>query len=351
MEIIEGKTRIRINDEVFYNPEMKLCRDISTLLLKALNKNYSSVLDLTSATGIRGIRYMKEVGIEKGVFVDINKKACTLTKQNLRINKLNGKVINLPIHELKLKEKFDVIDLDPFGTPVPYLDYIFQFAKDKSIIFVTATDTAVLFGAQQKACLKNYGSYTLHNEFQNEVGTRILIYRIVRSASESNFGIRVIFALAKRHYVRIMLELKKGAEEAYLTNKKIGYISYCYKCLERSFSKFGKEYCSKKHKLENAGPLWLGNLFDKKVIKKAIAFAKKEENKEAEKILETAYEELELPFYYNLHYLAKRLKKKIPRNKEMIEKLKEKNFDASQTIFCPYGIKTNAGINEIISCF
>jgi len=351
-EIIkEGEAIIKINKEVFYNPEMRLCRDISTILLKVLNKNNDlfSVLDLTSATGARGIRYIKEAGIKEGVFVDINKKACSLTKQNLRLNKLEAKVINLPIHELqkKLKERFDVIDLDPFGTPVPYLDYVFNFVKDKSIVFVTATDTAVLFGAQPKACLKNYGSYTLHNEFQNEIGTRILIYRILRSASEFNFGIKVLFSLAKRHYVRIAFQLKKGAEEAYVSNKKVGYISYCYKCLERSYSKFGKELCSKKHKLENAGPLWLGELFDKKLAKEAEKIARKQQNKEAEKIFSIASEELEIPFYYNLHYIAKKQKVKLLKNEEIINKLIEKGFKATRTIFCPYGIKTNASVEEI----
>jgi len=349
--IKEGEVTIKINNNVFYNPEMKLCRDISTILLKALNKNnkFSSVLDLTSATGVRGIRYMKEAGIKNGVFVDLDKKACSLTKQNLKLNKLNAKVINLPIQKLhiKLKERFDVVDLDPFGSPIPYLDYVFNFVEDKSIVFVTATDTAVLFGAQPKACLKNYGSYTIHNEFQNEIGTRILIYRILRSASEFNFGIKVLFSLAKRHYVRIAFQLKKGAEEAYASNKKVGYISYCYKCLERSYSKFGKEFCSKNHKLENAGPLWLGELFDKKLAKEAEKIARKQENKEAEKIFSIASEELEIPFYYNLHYIAKKQKAKLLKNEEIINKLMEKGFKATRTIFCPYGIKTNAPVKEI----
>lgn len=347
--IREGEVVLKVSDNVFYNPEMKLCRDISTILLKALSKNkkLESVLDLTSATGIRGIRYMKEVGIKNGVFVDINKKACELTKQNLKLNKIKARVINLPISQLetKINKKFDVIDLDPFGTPVPYLSDIFQFAKNESIVFITATDTAVLFGAQPKACLKNYGSYTLHNEFQNEIGTRILIYRIIRSASEFNFGARVIFALAKRHYVRIVLQLKSGAEEAYKTNKKIGYISYCYKCLERDSSKFGKEFCRNKHKLENAGPLWLGELFDKKLVKEAAKISK--DNKEAQKIFEIAANELELPYYYNLHYIAKKLKTKVLKNEKVINKLMSLGFKASRTIFCPYGIKTNAPIDKI----
>lgn len=350
-EVAEGKVKINISKNVFYNPEMRLCRDVSTILLKALNENkkLENVLDLTSATGVRGIRYIKEAGVKEGVFVDLSREACSVTRKNLRKNKAKGIVINSPISLLKgrIKEKFDVIDLDPFGTPVPYLSDSIYFAKDKTILFVTATDTAVLFGAQPKACLKNYGSYTLHNEFQNEIGTRILIYRILRAASELNFGLKILFAFAKRHYVRIALELDEGADEAYASNKKVGYINYCYRCLERTYSKFGTEKCSEGHKNEIAGPLWLGELYDKSLVKKALEISKKDGDTAAEKIFETALDEVEAPYYYNLHHIAKVFKAKLLKNEEVINKLKDAGFRASRTLFCPYGIKTDASIAEV----
>ena len=46
---------------VFYNPVMSLNRDISVLLLNSLNKNNMQIADPLAATGVRSIRFLKEL--------------------------------------------------------------------------------------------------------------------------------------------------------------------------------------------------------------------------------------------------------------------------------------------------
>ena len=60
--INEGNARITVNEGVFYNPKMKKLRDISVAFLIAVGAGGMHVLDSTSATGIRGIRYAQEAG-------------------------------------------------------------------------------------------------------------------------------------------------------------------------------------------------------------------------------------------------------------------------------------------------
>ena len=46
---------------VFYNPAMRLNRDISVLLLNSINKNNLQIADPLAATGVRSIRFLKEL--------------------------------------------------------------------------------------------------------------------------------------------------------------------------------------------------------------------------------------------------------------------------------------------------
>ena len=64
-----------LSGDVFYNPKMKNLRDISVLFVKFFSMPNDSLLDSTCATGVRGIRYIKEADIKKVIFLDINKDA------------------------------------------------------------------------------------------------------------------------------------------------------------------------------------------------------------------------------------------------------------------------------------
>ena len=102
-EIIrEGKAIIRIKSpdkiskqmDVFYNPIMKLNRDISVLLLNSVgNKNMQIALPL-AGSGIRGIRFLKELKknkIKSISFNDYSTKAVGSIKNNLKLSKINNK--------------------------------------------------------------------------------------------------------------------------------------------------------------------------------------------------------------------------------------------------------------------
>ena len=91
--ITEGLAKIKTSKNVFYNPVMKLNRDISVVLLNALGRKMT-IADIMAATGVRSIRFLKEV---KGVKVFINdnsKEAVKLIKQNLKLNKVKATVSN-----------------------------------------------------------------------------------------------------------------------------------------------------------------------------------------------------------------------------------------------------------------
>ncbi len=46
----------------------------------------------------------------------------------------------------RFEDRFDVVDLDPYGAPVTFLDGAVQSVADGGLLLVTCTDMAVLCG-------------------------------------------------------------------------------------------------------------------------------------------------------------------------------------------------------------
>src|SRR3989344_6909394 len=106
---------------VFYNPVMKLNRDVSILLLKQFAP--MNVCDLLAGTGIRAIRMAKELECESIAANDHDKKSFELIKKNMRNNKVKFQVYNEDANLFLLNSRgFDYIDIDPFGSSNPFLD-------------------------------------------------------------------------------------------------------------------------------------------------------------------------------------------------------------------------------------
>ena len=203
---MEEESKIFSADKIFYNPEMRFCRSFSSLAVGAIGEKLN-VLDGFCASGIRGIRYAKEnKNVSSVTFLDWSKNAIALAKKNAAKNKISArkaKIVNDDIVKFLVADatdfEFNFIELDPFGTPAPYLFAVFfrmnQSGTKTFYLSATATDTAVLCGHEKTACLKNYHAKSLNNEFTHENGLRILIRRIAEAASEFNFGISPLVSL------------------------------------------------------------------------------------------------------------------------------------------------------------
>lgn len=53
---------------------------------------------------------------------------------------------------------FDVIDLDPYGSAVPFLNSALKSIKNGGLLCVTCTDTRVLCGSDRHKCYYLYGT-------------------------------------------------------------------------------------------------------------------------------------------------------------------------------------------------
>ncbi|MBO8173667.1 MAG: tRNA (guanine(26)-N(2))-dimethyltransferase [Thermococcus sp.] len=369
IEISEGKARVlvpkaeRIYDApVFYNPVMALNRDLSVLLLKVVKAK--RVLDALSATGIRGIRYALETPATEVWMNDINPDAFELIIKNLGLN-FSGKI---EIHEKKAILKgnkvlvatnldanrlmneqfryFDFIDLDPFGSPMEFLDSALRSVKRKGVLAITATDTAPLCGAHPKACLRKYNAVPIRGELCHEAGLRILIGTVARYVAKYDMGFEVLFAYYKDHYFRAFLRFKDGAKKGDETLEKLGYLYF-----NENNGKFGIERSFLPSKPKAYGPLWLGELKNQEIVEEMHKLAEKEEIAKKKKVLKflgIIKEELDVPFFYDTHALARRNNLEARKVAKIIEILEEEGYKATRTHFSPTALKTNAPFEEVL---
>ena len=352
--INEGNARIIVNEGVFYNPKMKKLRDISVAFLIAAGAEGMHMLDSTSATGIRGIRYAKEAGIGEVLFLDINPLAYKNTRSNVLRNKIKARVLNKSIQEFagSVGQRFDVIDLDPFGSPAPNLNDIMKLCKDSTILMVTATDTAVLCGAHEGACIKQYMSKPIHNYLCKEAGLRILIAYMIRSAAQFNLGMEILASISDMHYMRVFARLRYGASHALASIKGIGFGAYCTSCnffeSEAGISPQIDKKCKVcTGKLNAFGPLYLGKLKDINITGKMLKVAGGVGDK-AEAQIKALHDELDVPFFYSIPKLTKQLGMSSVSHFNVMKRLADQDYKTSATQFDRDGIKTDAPLEKVL---
>lgn len=369
--IEEGLTKIQFPEyekvssdaPVFYNPQMELNRDISILALQTYQKEQDreiNICDLFGGSGIRGVRYKNEIDGVGHVYInDISELANEFERHNVELNNLED--IEIHQHDASMflrcnRGEFDVIDIDPFGTPSPFLDSAGYCARRESLLCVTATDTSALCGTYKEPCIRKYNSKPYKSEYCHETGIRILAGFCALTLSKYAKCIEVLLSHSTEHYMRLYLKIKKGSKRTDETLKNIGYISHCKECLYRQTTKglaaSTPDICPEcGEKLIQAGPLWLGNIQNKEFITKMIV---ESENKKLNtkdkllKLLNSCLIEAESPAtFYDVHAICRSLKISAPKLDLILDKINENGFEAKKTHFQPTGIKTNAPLSEI----
>jgi tRNA (guanine26-N2/guanine27-N2)-dimethyltransferase len=374
--ITEGTTKALVPDPpkdaafppsaapVFYNPEMELNRDINVaataafvkrlLKKRAIGKEALRYLDAFSASGIRGLRIAKETGIHV-LLNDWSLEATELIKENISLNELEEmarvtrKNANVLLHE----KKFHIVDIDPFGTPAPFLDAASMSVCD--LLSVTATDTAPLCGAHLNSGIRKYAAVPLNTEYHSEMGMRILLGACARELAKHEKGMRPLLSHATRHYVRSYLEISHGAQQADSTLKSMGFLIHCPKCSFRTpvyglAPHIASECPACKEPTQVAGPLWLGRIqepeFCEEVLAELETLPLNTKNK-AKKIITFCRDELDIPMFYDQHVICRGLKTSATGIEILIEALRANGYAASRTHFSGTSFKTDAQIVEI----
>jgi tRNA (guanine26-N2/guanine27-N2)-dimethyltransferase len=255
------------------------------------------------------------------------------------------------------RKRFDAIDIDPFGSPVPYLDSAIRALRDGGLLALTATDMAPLCGVYPKACIRKYGGKPLRTEYCHELAIRLLSGCLATTAAKHDIGISPVFSHSTDHYIRIYAILKYGAEKADESIKNMGYILHCFRCFHREivkglvFIKHNGKCRECGSKIDFAGPLWLGKSSDKQFCKLMEKEAEQRTFRHGErisKLLALIRDEVDAPAtYYVMDKLCDKLALPAPSVKKLLKILKEKDFQAFPTHFNSKGIRTNASATDV----
>ncbi|KAJ5774664.1 tRNA (guanine(26)-N(2))-dimethyltransferase [Penicillium paradoxum] len=176
-----------------------------------------TVLDALSATGLRALRYASELPfVTKVVANDLSESAIKSMKKNIEYNELQTIQPNLGdarvyMYGLDNASKFDVIDLDPYGTAAPFLDAAVQAAKDGGLLCVTCTDAGVWasVGYSEKA-FSLYGGIPMKGSHSHEGGLRLILNSLAASASKYGVAIEPLLSLSIDFYARVFVRVHRS---------------------------------------------------------------------------------------------------------------------------------------------
>ena len=336
--------------EVFYNRQMEFGRDLTVALSRVMFGQGDRVLDGLAATGARGIRIANEGGSGAAVFLnDRNRKAFELMSENVALNGLEGDVM-LSCKDLRVllaEETFKYIDIDPFGTPIQFIDPAVQSCRNRGVVAVTATDTAPLCGTYTRTAVRRYGAKALRNSFCHETGLRILIGFLVREAAKHDRGCVPLLCYGADHYFRCHVRLAKGARKAEEGLDRLGYVVYDPMTLEREV------VCERPSGTSQfAGPLWTGDLHDIGLLDAIVPTDDLGCSGRLKKMISLWKGEVGLPpTHYVVDELARITKSQPPKMSALVDSLRSEGARAAPTHFDPKGFKTDLSFDEVISRF
>ena len=359
---------------VFFNPAAKFNRDISIQIYKNFINDKKekdiSFVDAMTGSGARGLRVANEIPkINRIIFNDTNSFSIYVSKINAILNNVynkcdfyNKEICNFLSTQFNFEKRATIVDIDPFGTPAPYMDCVLRSVENGGLISVTATDTAVLCGVYPKVCYRKYYGNPLRTRYSGEIGIRLLISSIALIASRLDLSIHPIFSHGYRNYMRVYCKVVKSNYSANKIQEKLGYVVHCFNCGNRYLIKklYGMMDCSNCHnKVTIGGPMWISNIFNKELITQIIGSIDVESASNIRESIKLhshvlkdfftiALNELDdYPYHYINDEIGKVLKKNVLSIVNIIGLLNENGYLSSKTIFAPNGFKTNASIMDI----
>lgn len=190
------------------------------------------ILDALSATGLRALRYASEIPIATTIVAnDRDKSAVKNINLNVQHNRLTSSIVTSagdaqghmyrvafpppdshgPQHT---SGKYDVIDLDPYGTAAPFIDAALQALEDGGLLCVTCTDSGVFAscGYSEKT-FALYGGMPIKGSHSHEGGLRLILHSVATRAAAYGISIEPLLSLSIDFYVRLFIRIHKSARD------------------------------------------------------------------------------------------------------------------------------------------
>jgi tRNA (guanine26-N2/guanine27-N2)-dimethyltransferase len=372
-ELVEGATRLfppgnnlgkpsrapgaKAKGLPFYNPGMALNRDLSVLLVEAhaaAAGREIDVLDALAGTGARSVRLAHEV--TGRVVVHANDGDPASVQAIRRAAEANG----IPPARLTISEgdayvrlasrRYDVVDLDPYGSPMPFADAATRAVRHGGLVCATATDTGALAGAFPKACRRRYDAHHGLNPapWRSEVGLRILAGALVRSAGRFDRAATPVLCVSHGHWMRVVVRVEdsKGAGDVALRQLGDAWLD------ADGLAHVGPK-APASAKAHWAGPLWTGPLHDQTLVAAMAELASDGRSlargKETKALLALLRAEATAPPFWMVPDLFQARWGQPPRRDALIERLRKAGRVAERSHLDPQGVRTDADAAQLVA--
>ncbi|XP_050079011.1 probable tRNA (guanine(26)-N(2))-dimethyltransferase [Anopheles maculipalpis] len=426
--IREGSAEILVAEHVFYNPVQEFNRDLSICVLTTFSRIYQRekdeerrrknasepdagsasatleagvkhedglrILEALSATGLRSIRYAKEIpGVKEVIANDLSKSAVESIEQNVKHNQMEylikpsfNDAMTLMYMSTKPDQHFTAIDLDPYGHPTRFLDGAVQSIAEGGLLLITATDMAVLAGNSPEACYVKYGSVPLKTKACHEMALRILLRCIETTATRYGRYMKPLLSISADFYIRVFVRIYTGRYQCKKSSSKQSMVFQCTGCEALTLQplgvlkpnptganpqqiKFGIptgpfvgsrcEHCNHQHHM--GGPIWSAPLHDEEFLEELLDTVEQEDSKRLTTIrriygtLAVIREELhDVPLYYALDRMCGILKLESIGMLSLRSALLHAGYRVSYSHASRTSIKTDAPISvlwDILRCW
>jgi tRNA (guanine26-N2/guanine27-N2)-dimethyltransferase len=370
--IKEGQTDLIVPDQKeptkfpsFFNPRGKLVRDVSmvcykaiatTLKEKALHNEDLVFADSLCGTGARGIRVANEVREIDRVFLnDVSSTSIDIAKRSAKENSVEERCIFsheeacsfLSGRDSNQGKRFDIVDVDPFGTPSPFVECALRAIKHGGMLSISATDSAVLCGVYPKVAQRKYLGLPLRTDYSHEIGMRLIFGLLSMSAMRLEAGIKPLFCHHNMHYFRAYCLVEIGNNYSRQNEEEIGYVLHCFKCGSRkvvSRPNFfmdieGNLKCSECNVqgVKFAGPLWIGNIQSQEFV------ASCARNSD----LTLFQPESDVPLYYDLTDISDTLQTRTPKINDVMTALNSIGHSACRTRLNRNAVRSDAPVGDL----
>ena len=343
MLVQEGSCRIEVDDSTpskgpgksgagFYNASQKMNRDVTLSALKVIGPK--RVLDGFGATGIRAIRFQLEGGCEVHVS-EINPASLKIIENNVKLNSAPITIHAESFAETSRKIPFDYIDVDPYGSVVPYLDAAIANIKNNGYIGATATDLSVLTGSYPEKTVRRYESVIIKDTFKHEKGLRLLVAYAARRAAAIDKYIRPVISFWSGHYYRMIFQVKSGSREADNMLSRVRTINL-------------HDHVSKNYADKTEGPMWTGDLEDNTFIEK-MQPTERSNNEKFKSFVDLLKNENRSLFFTDLQDVARYMRSDVMSLSRAGEILESAGIEMKRTHFSYTGIKSNRPVSEIFA--
>uniref|UniRef100_A0A665VYZ9 tRNA (guanine(26)-N(2))-dimethyltransferase n=1 Tax=Echeneis naucrates TaxID=173247 RepID=A0A665VYZ9_ECHNA len=213
------------------------------------------VLEGLAASGLRSVRFALEVpGLQSVTANDFSAKAAALIARNAQYNgvehllQASCRDASMLMYEKRgKKERYDVIDLDPYGSPSSFLDAAVQAVSEGGLLCVTCTDMAVMAGNSGETCYSKYGSVSIKAKYCHEMALRIILHSLDQRAAVYQRYIQPLLSVSVDFYIRVFVRVFTGQATVKNSASKQALVYNCVGCGSFHLQRMGRRTSNGKH--------------------------------------------------------------------------------------------------------